>query len=107
MGRNAARVAVCLVLVMLGALASGSPASSTSVVAVKDDFFSPARITVGKGDRVTWHWRGDGAHNVVGNGWSSPRMKRGTYARTFRRVGTYAFVCALHRGMSGRVIVEP
>lgn len=99
-------VGVCALALAAGAALPGAlSAASTHAVAVKDDFFSPARLSVHKGDRVTWRWRGDSAHNVVGDGWSSPTMRRGAYSRTFRRAGTYRYVCTLHRRMGGWIIV--
>ena len=95
-----------VLLVLAAAMFPGaSSAASTQVVGIKDDFFTPARLSVDKGDTVTWRWRGDAAHNVIGDGWSSPTMKRGAYSRTFRRAGTYSYVCSLHRRMGGRIIV--
>ena len=38
----------------------------------------------------------------------SPRLGQGgRYAFTFRRAGTYAYLCAVHPSMRGRVVVRP
>jgi plastocyanin len=100
-------VGIGAVALLAAALVPGAHgASSAPVVAVKDDFFSPARLTVRRGEKVIWRWRGDSLHNVVGNGWHSPTMRRGAYSRTFRAVGTYGYVCTLHPRMRGKVVVE-
>lgn len=96
---------IVLLLLAAAAFPGASSAASTHEVAVKDNFFAPARLSVHKGDRVTWRWRGDFAHNVTGKGWGSPLISRGTYSRTFRRAGTFRYVCTLHSGMSGRIVV--
>jgi len=87
-------------------LAPAVPVAGAAVVRVKDDFFSPARLRVERGDRVIWRWRGRSAHNVVGAGWRSRTMRRGSYARKFRRVGTYRYLCTLHPRMRGRIVVR-
>ena len=94
---------------------SGAVGSATKRVSVRDDFFSPRSVTVSRGDRVVWRWRGDNAHNVRFR--SVPRGARrggsslktsGTFARTFRKRGRYRYVCTIHVdvGMRGSVRVE-
>ena len=62
------------------------------------------RTTVGK--VVTWRNDDDAPHTASAAGFSSPQLaKGGTYRRRFMRAGTYAYVCALHPGMRGKVIV--
>jgi plastocyanin len=50
------------------------------------------------------------AHNVTSRGKrrfaSSPSMARGTYAVRFTRPGTYRYVCTIHFGMNGTVVVR-
>jgi plastocyanin len=85
-------------------LAGSVPVSSkTRSVSVRDDFFSPRSLTVSRGDRVVWRWRGDNPHNVsfrkVPRGASrrgSGTKTSGTFARTLRKRGTYRYVCTIH-----------
>jgi plastocyanin len=76
-------------------------------VAARDNRFTPAAIQVAAGTEVTWTFK-DGLvpHDVVGDGFSSgePRRK-GTFAHTFDRPGTYAYRCTVHDGMTGQVVV--
>jgi plastocyanin len=98
---------VCVLLALVTATTPDSPSAATAhSVAVKDDYFSPSRIRIDKGDKVIWRWRGGSSHDVTGGSWGSSAMQRGTYAKTFRRAGTYRYVCTLHPGMGGRIIVD-
>jgi plastocyanin len=91
-------------------------AAATKRVSIRDDFFSPKRITISAGDRVKWTWRESDDHNVrfrkVPRGVSRKPGSRtqfsGTFTRTFRKRGTYRYVCTIHEdlGMTGSVKVE-
>jgi plastocyanin len=53
-----------------GAVAASGPApeaeaARTVNVTVGDDFFRPARLSVRRGTRVLWRWRGRDEHNVT------------------------------------------
>jgi len=76
-------------------------------VAARDNRFAPAAIQVPAGTEVTWTFK-DGfvPHDVTGDGFSSgePRRK-GTFAHTFDRPGTYPYRCTVHDGMTGQVVV--
>lgn len=98
-----------LLSLSLSALALGAAAPAIGAgktVQVKDDFFSPKKITVSKGTKVTWSWKGDNPHNVKFNKGSSPVKTKGSYSRTFRKRGTFKYVCTIHTGMTGKVIVR-
>jgi plastocyanin len=92
--------------------------SAAKGVSVRDDVFSPRGVTVSRGGKVTWRWRGENPHNVafrrVPAGASRPKRcgttsRRGaSCTRKFPRRGTYRYVCTIHElaGMKGRVKVE-
>jgi plastocyanin len=94
----------------------GAESAATRAVSVRDDFFSPKRITISSGDRLKWTWREEGTHNVrfrkVPRGGSrspgSTLKTSGTFSRKFRKRGTYRYVCTIHEdsGMTGSVKVE-
>ena len=90
-----------------GGADAAAPATGVTQVAAKDNRFTPAAIQVPAGTEVTWTFK-DGfiPHDVVGDGFTSgdPRRK-GTFAHTFDRPGTYAYHCTVHDGMTGRVVV--
>jgi plastocyanin len=74
--------------------------ASTKTVSVKDSFFSPSKLTISKGTKVTWVWKGKERHNVaVASGPSSFRAgtrKKGTFSHTFSKRGKYFIVCTIH-----------
>jgi plastocyanin len=82
------------------AAAVPSLGASTKTVAVKDSFFSPSKLTISKGTKVTWVWKGKERHNVaVANGPSNFRAgtrKKGTFSHTFKKRGSYFIVCTIH-----------
>ena len=102
---------VALLAAVCGALALGSaPASGGATgaraklrnVIVGSNFYSPSRLTIRRGDRVRWIWRGGmDRHDVnVRRGperFHSPTQTSGTYARRFRRPGTFKLYCTQHR----------
>jgi len=71
--------------------------------------FRPATITVKVGTTVRWTNRDDAPHTVTAasGSFTSAELRRGgVYARRFAAAGTYAYLCALHPGMKGRVVVR-
>ena len=97
-----------LLSLSLSALALGAAAPAIGAgktVAAKDDFFSPKTVTISKGSKVTWKFVGDNPHNVKFNSFGSSIKTSGTYTRTFRNKGTFRYVCTIHTGMTGKVVV--
>jgi plastocyanin len=78
-----------------------------SVNVIDNDFDpNPTRVAVGTG--VTWTNIGDLPHTVTADGFDSGIMSPGDdFQWTFDEVGTYDYVCTLHPGMAGTIIVEP
>ena len=100
-------VLAALVLFAVPATA-GSTASerATKKVGAFNNYFSPKKVTVSRGTKVTWVIR-EGVHNVRDTVLSSPNLGKGrTYSKTFKRRGTYGYVCTLHPGMNGKVVVR-
>ena len=90
---------VCLTILAaigLPTLADGA----TSRVGVEDDFFSVSSLSVAKGAKVKWIWRGSNKHNVVvktgPRKFQSPLQKTGTFKYRFKKRGTYSLVCTVH-----------
>ena len=101
------------VAVALGGHSALSTAAGTRTITVKDDLFSPKKVTISKNTTVTWRWASDaGDHDVVSRGTrrfkSSSIKEGGTHKFRFTRAGTYRYVCTLHLddGMTGQVIVR-
>ena len=70
---------------------------------------NPAVDTIGVGGEVTWNFD-NGPHNVTAQGspsfTGSPNMNSGSFMRSFGMIGTYEYVCGLHAGMTGRIVVR-
>jgi plastocyanin len=83
-----------------------APATGVSTVAVRDNTFAPRVIEVAAGTEVTWDWiEARRAHNVIGDGFASDVLAEGEFRHTFDSPGTFEYLCSLHGGMRGRVIV--
>jgi plastocyanin len=70
--------------------------------------FKPTTIRVKVGTTVRWTNRDDAPHTVTAaaGAFTSKQLGKGdAYARRFGRPGTFAYLCALHPNMKGRVVV--
>ena len=107
-------------MVLIGAVvapllfASSADSARTADVSIGEYFFRSARLQVDVGDTVRWTNRGKDLHTVTSSGRVPERFDAGnldagqTFTRTFRKPGTYTYVCTLHEGlMSGTVQVGP
>jgi plastocyanin len=102
------KLLVLTVLAAAGCALAVFAASAPSATRVKvgDNYFVRASgvptVTVSKGTRVRWVWRGNNLHNVkVKRGpvkFSSSTMTSGSYSKRMRRRGTYTIVCTVHGG---------
>lgn len=113
-------VIATLVVVQLAspALVGGArQAASAKRVSVNDNFFTPRTIPVRRGAKVVWAWRGVAGHTVtfrkvpsgVGRIKGTGVLDQGArFSHTFRKRGTYRYVCRIHvdLGMRGSVVVK-
>lgn len=91
--------------------APASSAPSSATVKIEDIDFKPARLTIRRGGTVRWTFRDVAtSHNVRSKGRprfpGSPTKETGSYRVTFKRAGTYRYVCTLHLNMKGTVVVR-
>ncbi len=109
------RVALLLAvagLALLGAGCGGGDDSTSGSslppghVDVKDNFFTPGTVRIKVGDTVTWTFRGAVSHNVTGPGFTSKTMKAGIFTHSFEKAGTLNYVCTIHTGMKGKIVVK-
>ena len=93
-----------LVLLLLAA----APARAEEKVTIDNFTFSPAEITVQRGEQVRWVNQDDIPHVVAADGaFTSPPLDTGDdYARTFAEPGRYEYFCAIHPHMKGTIIVR-
>ena len=87
-------------------------------VTVGDLFFRSVRNltqnmaidTVAVGGIVTWTWSTPTTHTVTSTGsptfGSSGNISSGTFQVTFNSVGAFAYMCSIHPGMTGTVVVR-
>lgn len=99
-----------LAVVILGgcggqSLADITPEIGVDQVTVEDNRFGPRVVQVNRGTTVTWTWMGDRDHNVVGEGFQSDLQSEGAFTHTFDTMGSFRYLCTLHGGMTGAVIV--
>ena len=98
-----------------GGAAPGAPATSppapagTVTVGMRGRIFSPSRITVLAGERVTWVNDDTTVHDVATvdeGGFDLGRLSPGaSYAQVFDTQGTVRYRCTLHRFMLGTIDV--
>ncbi len=81
-------------------------------IAIEQNTFSPAALTVTAGDTVQWTNKDTAPHTVtISSGpakFSSPTLQKGdTFTFTFEKPGTYSYFCAVHPDMKAAVTVLP
>ena len=89
--------------------ATAPAAGSTTAVAIEAFAFSPVTVTVQIGQQVTWENHDPAEHTVTAEGGSfdSGAIAQGaSFETTFDRPGEHHYLCALHPGMKGTVVVE-
>jgi plastocyanin len=70
--------------------------------------FKPARLVVSLGTRIVWTNKDSDPHTVASAKglWASDALDTDEhFARTFNKVGTFAYYCAIHPFMHGVIIV--
>ena len=93
--------------VLAGCGGGGGDPSEPGVVAVRDLRYRPATLTVDAGATVTWRFDdGNIPHDVKGDGFASPILRRREWSRTFDDPGTYDYLCSVHPYMRGKVVVR-
>ncbi|GAA2272030.1 hypothetical protein GCM10010430_67440 [Kitasatospora cystarginea] len=94
---------------------SGQPSApaAANAVTIKNFAFSPPKLTVKAGTKVTWTNTDPDAHTVTskqGSGGplnSAALATNDTYSFTFTTPGTYPYFCSIHPFMTATVEVTP
>jgi plastocyanin len=99
---------ILVVLVVAGALLSVLSATAFAATRVKvgDNYFvrptGVPTVTVDKGTRVKWVWKGMNTHNVRSVSGParvrSESMTSGAYSKRMRERGSYTIICTIHGG---------
>jgi plastocyanin len=104
------------ILLLAGRKASGEdsaqqPGAKQNEIAIDNFSYSPAKLTVKAGTKVTWLNRDDVPHTVTSK--ARPRIldsgtldTDGRYSHVFDKPGTYEYFCALHPHMIGQIVVK-
>jgi plastocyanin len=88
-----------------------APAAGHEVV-IYDYKFQPKTLTVTPGTTLIWVNRDMAPHTATHRSFSDEPFDSGNitayqkFAHTFRTPGTYSYLCMLHQGMTGTVVVE-
>lgn len=97
-------------MALLAAAGCGGVDGPGNRVEVQDNVFVPSTLAVPVGTTVEWDWVGRAPHDVVfstsAGGPHSTQRTWGQWVRTFAATGTYDYVCTLHAGMTGSIIVR-
>jgi plastocyanin len=89
--------------------AATQPAPKIPEVAIDNFSFNPPTLTVAAGTTVTWVNHDDIPHTVTANdrGFDSKALDTDErFSHAFTAPGTYAYYCAVHPHMVGRIIVK-
>lgn len=89
-------------------LATPALAAKTHTVAMDGTRFVPETITVEKGDRVVWVNKDPFPHTATAErAFDSGNVAPGaSWSYVARESGEFAYVCTLHPGMKGRLVVQ-
>ena len=93
-----------------GAPSEEPAAKGGTEVSMKDIEFDPSEVTVKVGDTVTWVNDDSVGHDVTADEFKSgePGAMQGgdTFEHKFEKAGTFQYVCSVHPGMDGSVVVK-
>jgi amicyanin len=110
-------VSIALLLVLLNAgctQQAQNPGTNQTAggktIIMKNFAFDPAELKIKTGDKVVWTNKDSVPHNLISNAGNeiiSPTIPvGGTYSHTFNTAGEYDYLCEIHTGMKGKIIVE-
>jgi plastocyanin len=85
--------------------------SGPGSVAIAEFLFGPEKVSVKAGQSVTWTNIDDSPHQVTVQGDTTLRtpvvLKGQSTTLKFTEAGTYGYICGLHTGMKGEIVVTP
>jgi plastocyanin len=95
---------------LAGALLFSTPAfADANMVVMKNFDYAPMTLTVATGATVTWKNLDGEPHTVVSvdGAFRSPALdENDTYSFTFKKPGTYKYVCSIHPKMMATITVK-
>ena len=88
---------------------TGSSGAGQNRIEIKDFAFSPQKVTVKSGEKITWINRDEEPHTVVSVGKkfqkSSALDTDQEFSITAGAPGTYEYFCSVHPKMTGTIVV--
>ena len=87
----------------------GGSGQLQATVQVTSNAFTPSLVNLRSGGIVTWVWVDTTSqHSVTFNDplLSSQELSNGLYSVVFQNAGTYNYVCTVHSGMTGSIVVR-
>lgn len=93
------------------AAAAAAVSTMQSDITIDSYMFRPAVVTIAKGTTVVWVNKDDDVHTIKSKAgpeaFSSPALPTGSrYGFTFKRAGTYRYICSVHPYMHGVIVVR-
>jgi plastocyanin len=112
--RLATTAAICVIAAAVSGCGSdgsnGSRESGPASIGMRDLKFVPARSEARVGEKITWTNGEAVDHNVTAESGAEFMSKAfgrgGSYSYTPRAAGTIEYVCTLHPGMKGTLVVR-
>jgi len=98
-----------LIGVMQTDTTGGSSGQLLATVQVTSNAFSPVLVNLRRGGIVTWVWSDTTSqHNVTFHDplLSSQTLSTGLHSVVFQTVGTFNYLCTVHPGMTGSIVVR-
>lgn len=86
-----------------------APGQTKGAVTIQNFAFSPAEITISKGESVTWTNEDSAPHQIASdtNVFSGNLIAKGqNYSFIFKDAGTFSYHCVIHPSMKGTIIVK-
>ncbi len=105
-------MATLLILTIAGCSAGTGPTPSATVtdkntIVIQNYKFTPAEITIQKGETITWINMDSIAHTATSVSFDSGMLGYGqSFKYTFNTAGTFDYHCTPHPYMTGKIIVK-
>lgn len=102
---------VCAAALIRDSRAAPAAAAMHPAITISHYAFQPATLTVARGSTVTWTNRDEDVHTIKTTdgpeALGSPPLDSGNrFGFTFRRAGTYHYICTVHPYMHGVIVVR-
>jgi plastocyanin len=104
-------LSACSATKPLPIIAAPRPTSAQEVV-IYDYKFAPLTLTIPVGTTVTWVNHDMAPHTATHRSFGDDAFDSGNltvsqlFKHRFRKSGTYAYLCILHQGMQGTIVVQ-